>query len=349
MYLDADDLARRLACFRDHRFVEIDGAGHMVHFDRPRELLGRAARIPHRRLTAQARPLPAPSGRATRAACPCPGPCRAQSLRLYLRGVLLILLTAAASAQLREHLTRARHRRSSGGAGRSGTGRSSPCARASARRTPPSAWSAPPSASRTSPTRSSPRRRRHSGARRRARRVDDVRRVAAVFYILEEDVDPEITETLAEFGEDRTEAGRGAGRARRPTQPPAAVARPGPLGRGHPCCSCWQSGRSCGSSAGRSRVSPRRRTPRRRRGAAGQRLRRADHPPSGPGWRLGDRSLPRSISGLATRPVAVPHTRTVGRRAWCRCAQPGLEGAGGHRRFDSQSGHRRHHPPASRA
>ena len=38
-YLDPDDLARRLACFRDVRFVEIPGAGHMVHFDRPRELL----------------------------------------------------------------------------------------------------------------------------------------------------------------------------------------------------------------------------------------------------------------------------------------------------------------------
>jgi pimeloyl-ACP methyl ester carboxylesterase len=38
-YLDADDLERRLACFRDASFVEIPGAGHMVHFDRPRELL----------------------------------------------------------------------------------------------------------------------------------------------------------------------------------------------------------------------------------------------------------------------------------------------------------------------
>lgn len=38
-YLDAADLARRLACFREHRFVEIAGAGHMVHFDRPAELL----------------------------------------------------------------------------------------------------------------------------------------------------------------------------------------------------------------------------------------------------------------------------------------------------------------------
>jgi len=39
IYLDPDDLKRRLACFRDVRFVEIPGAGHMVHFDRPRELL----------------------------------------------------------------------------------------------------------------------------------------------------------------------------------------------------------------------------------------------------------------------------------------------------------------------
>lgn len=39
IYLDPDDLARRLACFRDHRFLEIPGAGHMVHFDRPRELV----------------------------------------------------------------------------------------------------------------------------------------------------------------------------------------------------------------------------------------------------------------------------------------------------------------------
>jgi pimeloyl-ACP methyl ester carboxylesterase len=39
IYLEPDDLARRLACFRNARFVEIAGAGHMVHFDRPRELL----------------------------------------------------------------------------------------------------------------------------------------------------------------------------------------------------------------------------------------------------------------------------------------------------------------------
>jgi pimeloyl-ACP methyl ester carboxylesterase len=39
IYLERDDLARRLACFREHRFIELAGAGHMVHFDRPRELV----------------------------------------------------------------------------------------------------------------------------------------------------------------------------------------------------------------------------------------------------------------------------------------------------------------------
>jgi pimeloyl-ACP methyl ester carboxylesterase len=39
IYLEPDDLRRRLGCFRDVAFVEIPGAGHMVHFDRPRELL----------------------------------------------------------------------------------------------------------------------------------------------------------------------------------------------------------------------------------------------------------------------------------------------------------------------
>jgi pimeloyl-ACP methyl ester carboxylesterase len=39
VYLDPDDLRRRLACFRDVKLVEIAGAGHMVHFDRPHELL----------------------------------------------------------------------------------------------------------------------------------------------------------------------------------------------------------------------------------------------------------------------------------------------------------------------
>lgn len=39
IYLDADDLARRLACFRTQQFVELAGAGHMVHFDRPRDLV----------------------------------------------------------------------------------------------------------------------------------------------------------------------------------------------------------------------------------------------------------------------------------------------------------------------
>jgi pimeloyl-ACP methyl ester carboxylesterase len=38
-YLDPDDLARRLACFQDVRFVEIAGAGHMVHFDRLPDLV----------------------------------------------------------------------------------------------------------------------------------------------------------------------------------------------------------------------------------------------------------------------------------------------------------------------
>jgi len=39
IYLDPEDLKRRLACFRQARFLEIAGAGHMVHFDRPRELV----------------------------------------------------------------------------------------------------------------------------------------------------------------------------------------------------------------------------------------------------------------------------------------------------------------------
>jgi pimeloyl-ACP methyl ester carboxylesterase len=38
-YLEPDDLARRVACFRDVRVVDVAGAGHMVHFDRPAELL----------------------------------------------------------------------------------------------------------------------------------------------------------------------------------------------------------------------------------------------------------------------------------------------------------------------
>jgi pimeloyl-ACP methyl ester carboxylesterase len=37
-YLEPVELARRVACFRDARLVEIAGAGHMVHFDRPDEL-----------------------------------------------------------------------------------------------------------------------------------------------------------------------------------------------------------------------------------------------------------------------------------------------------------------------
>ena len=40
VYLEPDDLARRLALLPRRAFVEIPGAGHMVHFDRPRELLG---------------------------------------------------------------------------------------------------------------------------------------------------------------------------------------------------------------------------------------------------------------------------------------------------------------------
>ena len=38
-YLEADELARRVGAFRDAKLVEIEGAGHMVHFDRPAELL----------------------------------------------------------------------------------------------------------------------------------------------------------------------------------------------------------------------------------------------------------------------------------------------------------------------
>jgi len=39
VYLAPDDLRERLACFRTAQFVEIAGAGHMVHFDRPVELM----------------------------------------------------------------------------------------------------------------------------------------------------------------------------------------------------------------------------------------------------------------------------------------------------------------------
>ena len=39
IYLEPDDLARRLACFHQHQFAELAGAGHMVHFDRPRDLV----------------------------------------------------------------------------------------------------------------------------------------------------------------------------------------------------------------------------------------------------------------------------------------------------------------------
>jgi pimeloyl-ACP methyl ester carboxylesterase len=39
VYLEPDDLERRLHCFRQPKYVEIAGAGHMVHFDKPRELV----------------------------------------------------------------------------------------------------------------------------------------------------------------------------------------------------------------------------------------------------------------------------------------------------------------------
>lgn len=39
VYLEPDDLQQRLSCFRAARFKEIPGAGHMVHFDRGRELV----------------------------------------------------------------------------------------------------------------------------------------------------------------------------------------------------------------------------------------------------------------------------------------------------------------------
>lgn len=38
-YLEEKDFAERRGAFRTARYVEIEGAGHMVHFDRPRELL----------------------------------------------------------------------------------------------------------------------------------------------------------------------------------------------------------------------------------------------------------------------------------------------------------------------
>jgi pimeloyl-ACP methyl ester carboxylesterase len=37
-YLDPDELAARLAAFRNATFVEIPEAGHMVHFDQPTAL-----------------------------------------------------------------------------------------------------------------------------------------------------------------------------------------------------------------------------------------------------------------------------------------------------------------------
>ncbi len=45
VYLDAGDLQQRLACFQDAQFVEIPGAGHMVHFDRPHELVATIRRF----------------------------------------------------------------------------------------------------------------------------------------------------------------------------------------------------------------------------------------------------------------------------------------------------------------
>ncbi len=39
VYLEPDDLRRRVGAFRDAHLVEIAGAGHMVHFDRPAELV----------------------------------------------------------------------------------------------------------------------------------------------------------------------------------------------------------------------------------------------------------------------------------------------------------------------
>ena len=38
-YLEPDELERRVGSFGNGRLVEIDGAGHMLHFDRPDELL----------------------------------------------------------------------------------------------------------------------------------------------------------------------------------------------------------------------------------------------------------------------------------------------------------------------
>jgi len=45
IYLDPEDLAARLACFRAGSFVDIPGAGHMVHFDQPQELLSAVRRF----------------------------------------------------------------------------------------------------------------------------------------------------------------------------------------------------------------------------------------------------------------------------------------------------------------
>src|SRR5262249_61202321 len=39
IYLEPDDLRRRLSCFRDARFVVVASTGHIEHFDRTREPL----------------------------------------------------------------------------------------------------------------------------------------------------------------------------------------------------------------------------------------------------------------------------------------------------------------------
>jgi len=39
IYLEPDELDRRVGAFKTGKLVEIEGAGHMVHFDRPNELL----------------------------------------------------------------------------------------------------------------------------------------------------------------------------------------------------------------------------------------------------------------------------------------------------------------------
>jgi hypothetical protein len=164
-----------------------------------------------------------------------------------------------------------------------------------------------------------------------------------VFYILQEDIDPETTETLAEpREEDRTEAGRGAGRARRPTQPPTAL-----RGLGLSAVATllfvlavwallrferWTEPRLAAAAERRGR-----------RAARQVSDRRADHPSSGPvgAWATG---LFLAYLWLAYVLSQFPYTQPWG-EALGGCAPAGLEGAGEHRRFDSRPGHRRHHPP----